>query len=205
MELADIVQVEEQKVPPSNGGAVPTYPLHLKTPECHILNSNHANAMLDKWHYLGSVKGIVFAVGHHEGCCVFTNCRSRIYEKNHPGVIELSRMVGMPDHRWTMTSLMAQAVRECRRRGYKEIITYADPWNKNTGTVYKAAGWEFVGETTKDTVYILDGKRISRRALYDRHGTQSKQHMKNIYGNRLRFEDAPPKKIFRKWLSCKPQ
>jgi hypothetical protein len=156
--------------------------------------------MLEKWHYLGSVIGIIFSVGHEEGCCVFTNCRSRNYEKNHPGVIELSRMVGMPGHKWAMSSLMAQAVRECRNRGYKEIITYADPWNKNTGAVYLAAGWKRIGETGKDTVYMLDGERIARRTLYDRHGTQSRVEMKGIYGDRLQFEDAPPKPIFRKSL-----
>jgi len=165
-----------------------------------LITAKDANTMLNAWHYLGEVRGILFAVGHAEGCCVFTNCRSRIYESKHPGVVELARMVGMPNHKWAMTSLMAQGVRECRARGYSEIITYADPWNNNTGKVYLAAGWERIGETTADTVYLLDGERIARRTLYNRHGTQSKLKMKEIYGERLRFELAPPKPIFRKLL-----
>jgi hypothetical protein len=169
-----------------------------KTPFCRLLTAIEANKMLNDWHYLGAVRGILFSVGHDEGVCVFTNCRSREYEKKHPGVVELSRMVGMPDHKWAMSSLMAQAVRECKKRGYTEIITYADPWNNNTGRVYLAAGWEPAGTTGADMVYMLDGKRISRRTMYDRHGTQSRVKMKEIYGDRLQFEIAPPKPIFRK-------
>ena len=189
----------EFQAPPEDGGSIPT-PSLQKTPFCRLLSPECANKMLNQWHYLGEVRGILFAVGHDEGCCVFTNCRSRVYEKKHPGVVELSRMVGAPGHRWAMSSLMAQAVRECRRRAYYEVITYADPWNNNTGKVYLAAGWEEIGKTAPDTVYMLDGERIARRTLYDRHGTQSKQEMKKIYGDRLCFETAPPKPIFRKIL-----
>ena len=171
-----------------------------KTLLCRLLTAQESNEMLEKWHYLGKVQGILFSIGHEEGCCVFTNCRSRIYEKKHPGVVELSRMVGMPDHKWAMSSLMAQAVRECRKLGYTSIITYADPWNHNTGKVYLAAGWTPAGATGQDMVYVLDGKRIARRTLYDRHGTQSRAKMTEIYGDRLRFEIAPPKPIFIKTL-----
>ena len=189
----------EQETQSQGGGSNPTLPLQ-RTPFCRLLTSEESNRMLEQWHYLGAVQGILFSVGHDEGCCVFTNCRSRVYEKKHPGVVELSRMVGMPNHRWAMSSLMAQAVRECKKRGYKEVITYADPWNNNTGKVYLAAGWTAIGETAADTVYMLDGERIARRTLYDRHGTQSKPKMKEIYGERLQFEVAPPKPIFQKLL-----
>ena len=180
---------------PRGSGESPTPGLH-KTPWCVVISHHAANEMLAKWHYLGPVKGILFAVGHSEGCCVFTNCRSRIYEKKNLGVVELARMVGAPGHQWAMSSLMSQAMRECRRRGYKRAITYADPWNGNTGQVYLAAGWTRVGQSQKDTVYILDGKRIARRTLYDKHGTQSKPILKGVYGERLRFEAALPKPIF---------
>jgi len=87
-----------------------------------------------------------------------------------------------------------------RKLGYTSIITYADPWNHNTGKVYLAAGWTPAGATGQDMVYVLDGKRIARRTLYDRHGTQSRAKMTEIYGDRLRFEIAPPKPIFIKTL-----
>jgi hypothetical protein len=183
-----------------DGEAEPNKNKLSKTPFCRLLTAPEANQMLEDWHYLGAVRGILFSVGHEEGVCVFTNCRSREYEKKHPGVVELARMVGMPNHTWAMSSLMARAVKEAKKREYKEIITYADPWNGNTGKVYLAAGWLPAGATGADTVYMLDGERISRRTMYDRHGTQSKKKMKEIYGDRLLFQVAPPKPIFKKLL-----
>lgn len=169
----------------------------LPSPPTRLLNKVEVDTMLNAWHYLGSVRGFIFAVGHDEGCCVFTNCRSRIYESNYTGrVVELGRMVGSPGHKWSMTSLMSKSIRECRRRAYTRVITYADPWNGNGGTVYLAAGWKADGFTSRDTVYLLDGKRVSRRTFYDKHGTQSMSEMMKIYGNRLTFQKAPPKPRF---------
>lgn len=169
-----------------------------KSPPIKRLTASEANRMLQDWHYLGRVRGIIAAFGHAEGCCVFTNLRSRLLERSlsneHP--IELARMVGAPGHRWAMTSLMAQSLREIRRLGYTFVVTYADPWNGNTGTVYLAGNWIPSEETLADTVYLIDGKRVSRRSLYDKHGTQSKTIMRSIYGNRIQFERAPPKRRF---------
>lgn len=167
------------------------------SPPIRLLTSTEANSQLKRWHYLGTVKGIIFAVGHDEGCCVFTNCRSREYEKRIGcRVVELARMVGKPKHKWAMSSLMAAAVKEAFKRGYQLIVTYADPYVGHHGKVYLAANWQPDGTSSKDTVYLLDGKRISRRYLYDLHGTQSKSRMKEIYGNRLQFEPSPPKQRF---------
>jgi hypothetical protein len=191
--------VEPNTIQCSDGGSSPTLALS-KTPACRLLTVAETNRQLSAWHYLGPVRGVRISIGHDEGCCVFTNCRSRVLELKNPGIIELARMVGCPNHKWAMTSLMAQAAREVRRRGYTKIVTYADPWAGHTGAVYRAAGYQLLGMTCSDTVYILDGRRIARRTLYDRHGTQSKTEMTRIYGDRLRFEVAPPKHIFLRTL-----
>ena len=169
-----------------------------KSPPIRMLRPQEANQMLNSWHYLGEVRGVIVALGHSEGCCVFTNPRSRLLDSHFAAsqVIELARMVGMPNHQWAMTSLMAQSLQYIKRMGYTTVITYADPWNSNTGMVYRAGNWQPDGTTQSDTVYLLDGKRISRRTFYDRHGTQSRTAMKAIYGDRLQFEVAPPKQRF---------
>lgn len=179
----------------------PTSPLQ-KTPWVRLLTSNEANIMLKQWHYLGEVKGILFSVGHAEGCCVFTNCRSRLYEGKYPGAIELARMVGKPGHKWAMSSLMSQALREVKIRGYKFCVTYADPFAGHNGMVYLAASWRDDGVVDKDghPLFFIDGKRISPRTLYDRHGTQGIQEMKKIYGERLVLYPKPLKRRFIKIL-----
>jgi hypothetical protein len=181
----------------------------LKTPPVIELDKKVANTMLNNWHYLGEVKGILFAYGHDEGCLVFTNCRSRIYEENYKKknlkVIELARMVGKDNHKWSMSSLTAEVIKEIKKKyNYDLIVTYSDPFAGHDGMVYKASGWLFDGYSTKEDVYLIDGKRIARRTLYDRHGTQSVPKMKEIYGSRLEIKDVTePKKRFIKILNKK--
>lgn len=176
-----------------------------KSPPIRCLSDDEANSMLEKWHYLGEVRSIIAAYGHDEGCCVFTNPRSRYLQKNsrkktkielaRPAnkIIELARMVGKPNHEWAMTSLMAQCLKRVQRLGYERIITYADPYNQNDGTVYRAGNWKYVGESVPSVIFILDGKRVSSKGMYDKHGTQSRSVMKRIYGDRIQFEYGPPK------------
>jgi len=168
-----------------------------KSPKIRRLQSKQANELLQSWHYLGGVRGILFALGHEEGCCVFTNCRSRIYESKHPGVIELARMVGKPDRGWAMSSLMSQSLRWMKSNtDYCSVVTYADPFAGHDGMVYRAANWIFDGLIQKDghPLFIIDNKRISPRTLYDRHGTQAVAAMKAIYGVRLELVSKPQKK-----------
>jgi hypothetical protein len=175
----------------------------IKSPIIKELSSEEANKMLINWHYLGVVKGIVFAYGHDEGCCVFTNCRSRIYEeklkKKNIRVIELARMVGKNGHKWSMSSLMSQCENKIKKlKKYDLIVTYADPFAGHNGMVYKSANWIFdcIIKPDGHPLFFIDGKRISPRTLYDRHGTQSVKKMKEIYKDRLVLKKKPCKKRF---------
>jgi hypothetical protein len=182
-------------------GSTPIRPLQLqKTPHVRLLTQTEVNDMLERWHYLGPLHVIQFAMGHEEGCCVFSVPRSKNLTIKEPKTIELVRMVGKPGHTWAMSSLMSHAVKECLRRGYTKVITYADPQAGHNGNTYKAAGWTEDGFSPADTIYLLDGKRVSRKNFYDKHGTQSRQKMKEIYGDRLTFKPCPPKKRFVKLL-----
>ena len=183
-----------------------------KSPKIKNLTSKEANNLLNQWHYLGEVKGILYAYGHDEGCCVFTNCRSRVYEKNckekRIKVIELARMVGKDKHKWSMSSLMSQNVKKIKELNkYDLIVTYSDPFAGHNGMVYKASGWIFDGIIEKDghPLFFIDGKMVSPRTLYDRHGTQSVKKMKEIYGNRLELKEKPLKKRFLKIINKKLQ
>lgn len=178
------------------GGSSPTLPLQ-KTLWCRVLTLAEANAMLDKWHYLGGLKTATFAYGHNEGCCLFGVPRSRVVGKD-PGIIELVRMVGMPGHKWSMSSLMAQAVKEASRRGYTQIITYADQDANHTGKVYLAANWKPVENKSHGpwAFFWIDGKRVSPKGLYTRHGTQAVEKIKEIYGNRVTIKILPKKLKF---------
>jgi hypothetical protein len=115
-----------------------------------------------------------------------------------PGLhmIELSRMVGAPGHTWAMTSLMAESLAEAKRRAYDVAVTYADPIQGHSGTVYKAGNWLAYGLSSREKVWTLDGKRISRKGMYGKHGTQSESIIAGIYGDRLRITPGYPKPRF---------
>lgn len=180
----------------------------LKTPSVIELDKQFANQMLDKWHYLGKVRGILFAYGHSEGCLVFTNCRSRIYEQKWKEkeikAIELARMVGKDGHKWSMSSLTAECVRFIKEKyNYDLIVTYSDPFAGHDGMVYSASGWYFdkIIEPDGHPLIFIDNELIAPRTLYDRHGTQSIPKMKEIYGDRLKTKKKPLKKRFIKILN----
>ncbi len=182
------------------GGAAPTQPLQ-KTPTVGRLTAAEVNVLLTAWHYLGPVIGIIAAYGHHEGCCVFTNCRSRHYAKNAcVPVLELARMVGIDNHIWAMSSLMSQSVKQLRHDfpEVRRLVTFADPTVGHSGNVYRSANWidEGLVPPAGNPVFWLDNKIISPRTLYDRHGTQARTVMQEIYGDRLIMRKRQPKRRF---------
>lgn len=44
------------------------------------------------------------------------------------------------------------------------LVTYADEWQGHTGAIYLAAGWEYVGITKAERVYVRDGVMVARKA-----------------------------------------
>ena len=198
--------VEQQPFPVVSSGSSPTSPLQLtKTPVVRELTPREANSMLEKWHYLGKCPAIIFAVGHEEGCCVFSTPRSRIMQQKYKPskLIELVRMVGKPGHTFAMTSLMSVAAKFAKNKGWDVIVTYSDPYAGHTGNVYRAAGYEDVGLVCKDghPLIFLDGKLTAPKTFYGRHGTQSIPKLKEIYGDRLLTQPKPLKSKFIKWLT----
>lgn len=44
------------------------------------------------------------------------------------------------------------------------LVTYADEWQGHTGAIYLAAGWEYVGLTKPERIYVRNGVMIARKA-----------------------------------------
>ena len=164
-----------------------------------LLTAQESNEMLEKWHYSREVQGILFSVGHDEGCCVFTNCRSRVYEKKHLGVVERREWsacrttIGdvfingaggarMPEARLYIHYYLCRSLEQQHRKGLP------------CGRMGAA------GATGQDMVYMLDGERVGVVPFMTVTGRSRETKMKEIYGDRLQFEIAPPKPIFIKEL-----
>lgn len=81
-------------------------------------------------------------------------------------VLALSRFVLDPDVPKNGASyLLARSVRLIKRtRAWDVLVTYADEWQGHLGTMYLAAGWEYVGLTKAERVYVLNGRMVARKA-----------------------------------------
>lgn len=91
--------------------------------------------------------------------------------------LNLSRLVVGPDEPQNAESMfLAAATREiARTRRFDVLVTYADGWQGHVGTIYKAAGWTFAGETEPKEVWVdAQGRQVSKITdkgrVVDSHG-----------------------------------
>jgi hypothetical protein len=81
-------------------------------------------------------------------------------------VLALSRFVLEPDVPKNGASfLLARSVRLIEQsKDWDCLVTYADEWQGHVRAIYKASGWEYVGLTRPERVYVRDGAMIARKA-----------------------------------------
>ena len=81
-------------------------------------------------------------------------------------VLALSRFVLDPTVPQNGASfLLARSSRRIKQSGEWDcLVTYADEWQGHVGTMYIAAGWEYVGLTRPERVYTLNGRMVARKA-----------------------------------------
>lgn len=112
-------------------------------------------------------------------------------------VLALSRFVLDPSVPKNGASfLLARSTRLIQRSGEWDcLVTYADEWQGHVGTIYRAAGWEYVGLTKPERVYTLNGRMTARKA-----GAKTRTHAEMLA---LGAECAGsfPKHKFRKVLT----
>jgi len=105
-------------------------------------------------HYLGyAPPGARASLGvyyreHLVGVMIFTRPCARLEDQQH--TLELSRMV-LLDHcpRNSESRALGLAARWVKKNmpEIHRLIAYADPARGHKGTIYRAAGWRFLGET----------------------------------------------------------
>lgn len=86
---------------------------------------------------------------------------------NFREVLALSRFVivpGIPKN--AATFLLAHSVRRIRRDAlYRCLVSYADEAAGHLGTMYRAAGWEYLGLTNPEPRYLdANGRQVARKA-----------------------------------------
>jgi hypothetical protein len=92
------------------------------------------------------------------------------------GVLSLSRLAIEPDVPKNAASfLLSKSERLIDTKRWHTLVTYADSWRGHTGAIYRAAGWEYCGQTKPQAVYTLNGRMIARKA-----GPKTRTHAEMI-------------------------
>jgi hypothetical protein len=76
--------------------------------------------------------------------------------------------------------VLAVVMRYLRRHtAYRLALTYADPVAGHTGTIYRAAGWLYLGQTESGGYVDLgDGSLSHPRSVFTRFGTNRIHHLR---------------------------
>ena len=84
---------------------------------------------------------------------------------NWQGVLALTRLVLIPDApKNAATFMLMHSVKLIRQdRRWECLVTYADEWQNHVGTIYKAAGWEYLGLTKPETTWQDREARLVQR------------------------------------------
>lgn len=175
----------------------------VKSPKVVEIGKQEANRLLDEHHYLGGVRTATKWLGHGEGCTVWGVMRSRTWHeklvKAGFNPIELVRMVGVEDHTWATSSMLAQSVKWLMANtGHDTFVTYADPMQGHNGSVYLAANWLRLPQDAQPDGFVwrLDGEIVSRKRFYAELGTSAIGKVREVYGERITLEPDVPKKRF---------
>lgn len=193
----------EQLAPPTDGGSIPTSPLHFKKSDYKIKNIDLSLAaeIVVKNHYLHRRAPCSVAFGLFDlseklvgvvlyGTPASSSLRSGIcgpeYSKS---VVELTRL-------WVDDSIPKNAEsflisRTVRLAGKPIVVSFADPTAGHVGYVYQASNWIYTGLSAKRTNWTVEGLNQHSHTIADKF--KSVKEIKAKYGNRFSLQPRPRK------------
>jgi hypothetical protein len=144
---------------------------------------------MSNYHYLGSMGRVgVQIAGYYQDKImvgmILAHCiRKEIYvnlDCSKDEVLELTRFCISPFIRCpNLASYSLSRLLKFVPEKIKYLISFADPTEGHSGTIYKAANWKFVGKTASSYFYInnRDGWKMHKKTLYNQaramHMTES--------------------------------
>lgn len=109
---------------------------------------------------------------------------------------ELTR-VALDDHESPVTQIMSISRKLITRRydGLKAFVSYADPDQNHTGTIYQADNWIYTGRSDDYTAPVINGDRLHPKTAYTKYGTSSVKKLKNRFGSDKVSSEIRPGKL----------
>lgn len=81
--------------------------------------------------------------------------------------------------------------RRLRAHGYKALVTFADPAAGHVGTIYRAAGFRFLGRTGPEPYLIIDGAVCHPRSVSSALGSNDVGHLRRTGIEATRVRTIP--------------
>jgi len=183
----------ERAAPPADGGSIPTSTLQLRRRDWIVadVDQDTADRLVRFEHYArGASNTAIYLHGLYPrgwhwyaqsvGVAWWlppTKVAAQSWAGDDwQGVLSLSRLViepGVPKN--ACSFLLAKSARLIDRARWHTLVTYADSWRGHTGAIYRAAGWEYCGETEPSRVYTLNGRMVARKA-----GPRTRTHIEML-------------------------
>ena len=164
--------------------------LNLRLAWC---NHKAARWACENWHYSGTVptfKSGNIGVWENEkfiGAIIFSAGSGKATDGRMFGLAQCFEMaelqrVALTDHKTTVSRILSIAVKLLRKQSpdLRAIVSYADPSAGHHGGIYQAAGWVYVGLTSKTWLYhhpngrIFHSRQISSSGWVKRYGRLEK-------------------------------
>jgi hypothetical protein len=164
-----------------------------------ISDNMEVKEFIKKHHYLPS-----FPRGCNKIYCLYISGKlcgvaaigipvSRFAAYKYDITLELRRFVLIPDMpKNTASWFIGKIMKTLRGKGYKGIISYADPTHGHVGTIYKASNFKYLGvQKYKTPYYLVNDIKVYGRNI---HCTKTSKY-NNIVLPKVKWEE--PKYIFR--------
>ncbi len=167
--------------PLDRGGSIPT-PALFRKGDWWVSDVPHALAasLTRRWHYSrGCSITSVYAHGLFPRNAFWDEeCRGvalwmpptkvaaqTVSKDNWRGVLALSRLAIADEIPCNAESyLIRHSMQQIDRSRWPCLVSYADEWQEHKGTIYRAAGWTFVGKTKPARTYVINGRMVCKKA-----------------------------------------
>ena len=87
--------------------------------------------------------------------------------------------VALTKHRSEVSKILSIATRFLKKQspGLRILVSFADPSEGHHGGIYQANGWQYAGTSPPSTEWLLNGKRLNRRAYTGSNFGQAKMQV----------------------------
>jgi hypothetical protein len=87
--------------------------------------------------------------------------------------------VALTKHQSEVSKILAIAIRFLKKQspGLRLLVSFADPSEGHHGGIYQANGWQYAGTSPPSVEWLLNGKRLNRRAYTGHNFGQAKMQI----------------------------